>query len=159
LREAGLVDQILDILKEEGLPAKNLELEITESLAMQDPALAIRMIRILRDAGISVAVDDFGTGHSSPSSLKRFNFSRLKIDRSFIQEIAVEPESRAIVRAILGISEALGLATVAEGVENAEQLDTLRELGCEDSQGFLLAIPMPAEDATRWMEANAPLNR
>jgi len=151
MRQPDFVFRIANILREEEFPPQNLELELTESLAMRDPELAIELIQELRRMGIKVAMDDFGTGYSSLSYLKKFNFSRLKIDRSFIQDIETNAESLAIVKAIVGICDSLEILTIAEGVETEIQMNLMRSLGCKETQGFFVAQPMPAEETSFWL--------
>jgi diguanylate cyclase (GGDEF)-like protein/PAS domain S-box-containing protein len=122
-------------------------IEITEHTLMSDPAIAIATTRELRDIGVQVAIDDFGTGYSSLGYLKHFPVNAVKIDRSFVIGVAHDSQDEAIVRAIVGLARALGLHVVAEGVETPEQLETLRKLGCDFVQGFLLAPPLPPDQA------------
>ena len=128
-----------------GIDPGLIELEITESQLMQDPAHAIRVMRALRDGGMRIAIDDFGTGYSSLAYLNRFPVSALKIDRSFVKDMARDRDAAAIVRTIIEMAHTLGFTVVAEGVETEEQASLLRELRCEQAQGYLFAKPMPAE--------------
>ena len=145
-RQARLPERVAQILDEFELPPRCLELELTESVAMEDPLAAIAVMDALHQRGIRMAIDDFGTGYSSLSYLKRFKVSKLKIDQSFVRDIARDPENEAIVEAIIGLSKTLGLQTIAEGVETAEQLAFLRAKGCHQVQGYYFARPMPAAD-------------
>ena len=145
-RQARLPEWVSQILDEVGLPPHCLELELTEGVAMENPLAAIAVINDLHERGIRLAIDDFGTGYSSLSYLKRFKVSRLKIDQSFVRDIARDPEDEAIVEAIIGLSKSLGLQTIAEGVETAEQLAFLRAKGCHEAQGYYFAKPLPAAD-------------
>jgi EAL domain-containing protein (putative c-di-GMP-specific phosphodiesterase class I) len=145
-RQSRLTEMVSQILDEIGLPPHCLELELTEGVAMEDPPAAIAVMDALHERGIRLAIDDFGTGYSSLSYLKRFKVSKLKIDQSFVRDIARDPESEAIVEAIIGLSKSLGLQTIAEGVETAEQLDFLRAKGCHQVQGYYFAKPLPAAD-------------
>lgn len=145
-RQARLPERVAQILDEFELPPRCLELELTESVAMEDPLAAIAVMDALHQRGIRMAIDDFGTGYSSLSYLKRFKVSKLKIDQSFVRDIARDPEDEAIVEAIIGLSKTLGLQTIAEGVETAEQLAFLRAKGCHQVQGYYFARPMPAAD-------------
>jgi len=142
-REAGLPDLVASALAESGLPAARLELEITESVLMQDPDRTVDALRQIKRLGISVAMDDFGTGYSSLATLRAFPFDKIKLDRSFIPEIESDPQARAILRAVLGIGRGLGIPVLAEGVETAAQLATLRDEGCAEVQGYLLGPPCP----------------
>jgi EAL domain-containing protein (putative c-di-GMP-specific phosphodiesterase class I) len=137
---SGLMRQTL---KESGLAATALELELTEGVLMQNAESAATKIRELRDLGVRFAIDDFGTGYSSLSYLKIFPVDRLKIDRSFVRNLETSPGDTAIVRAITSLGHDLGLDVTAEGVETPEQLTTVRALGCDEVQGFHFAKPMP----------------
>jgi EAL domain-containing protein (putative c-di-GMP-specific phosphodiesterase class I) len=137
---------ILGILAETKLSAGHLELELTESAAMEDSKAAIAIVEELRGFGIRISIDDFGTGHSSLGHLKHFHADNLKIDRSFVRDIADGPKDKAIVWAIANLASNLGLKTVAEGVENQEQLDYLRELGCHEAQGYFFSRPVAADE-------------
>jgi EAL domain-containing protein (putative c-di-GMP-specific phosphodiesterase class I) len=129
-----------------GIQASLIELEITESQLMQDPAHAIRVMRALRDAGMRIAIDDFGTGYSSLAYLTRFPVGSLKIDRSFVASVNDDPSAAAIVRTIIEMAHTLGFTVVAEGVETEAQAEYLRRHGCEQGQGYLFARPMPAAE-------------
>lgn len=144
-RQPNLPQRVLEILQETGLPPQHLELELTERIAMDDPVAAIEIITHLREQGIRLSIDDFGTGYSSLSQLKRFQVYKLKIDQSFVRDMTEDPEDRAIVQTIITMAHSLGLITIAEGVENAEQLALLQEMGCEESQGYFTGRPMSAE--------------
>ena len=148
-RQAHLPDLVGRILQEAGLPPERLELELTEGAAMEDPRAAIAMMDSLHERGIRMAIDDFGTGYSSLSYLKRFQAYKLKIDQSFVRDITVDPEDRAIVGAIISLAGALGLQTIAEGVETEGQLAFLREHGCHEVQGYLFGRPMAAAEFER----------
>jgi EAL domain-containing protein (putative c-di-GMP-specific phosphodiesterase class I) len=139
----GLVEQILT---EEGLTPQYLELELTESVAMDDPIAAIAVMDDLHARGIRMSIDDFGTGYSSLSYLKRFQVYKLKIDQSFVRDITVDPEGKAIVSAVISLANSLGLRTIAEGVETADQLAFLREQGCHEVQGYYYSQPLPPEE-------------
>jgi EAL domain-containing protein (putative c-di-GMP-specific phosphodiesterase class I) len=145
-RHPGLVELVVDVLQESGLPAHCLELELTESVAMHDPVAAIAVVSRLRALGVLLSVDDFGTGYSSLSYLKQFQVHKLKIDQSFIRQISEDGHDQSIVRAILGMAESLGMLTIAEGVETAAQLAELERLGCDEVQGYLFGKPLPAAE-------------
>ncbi|MDO9106013.1 MAG: EAL domain-containing protein [Methylovulum sp.] len=136
----GLITRILD---EEGLPPEYLELELTESVAMHNPLDAIAVMNNLHGRGIRMSIDDFGTGYSSLSYLKKFKVYKLKIDQSFVRDISTDPEDKAIVSAIINLAKSLGLKTIAEGVETAEQLAFLHEQDCGEAQGYLYSRPVP----------------
>lgn len=146
LRQGGLVDTVTRIMEQTGVAPRFLELELTESSIMEDAERTVSTLHALQRLGISVAVDDFGTGYSSLSYLKRFPINRLKIDRSFVQDLPHNPEDAAIVKAILAMARALHLQVTGEGVETAAQLEFLRQLGCDDIQGFLLSMPVPPRE-------------
>ena len=154
LRRAGLEATVMAALAASGLPADRLKLEVTESVLMQDAESVIAGLHRLRALGVRIALDDFGTGYSSLSYLRRFPFDQIKIDRSFIRDIA-DPDAAAIVRAVVGIGERLGMGIVAEGVETAEQLELVRREGCTQVQGFLFSRPLPPDAARRYIEATA----
>ncbi|WP_420962682.1 putative bifunctional diguanylate cyclase/phosphodiesterase [Brucella sp. IR073] len=141
-RSGGLFEAIDEALRLSGLAPARLEIEITESVLLDDSADNLALLRQLRDRGVRIALDDFGTGYSSLHYLKQFPFNRLKIDRSFVREIENSPESLAIVRAIIGLGASLGIDTTAEGVETAAQLETLRAEQCGELQGFLFSPPV-----------------
>ena len=139
-------ESVTAVLEEVGVEASRLELELTESLVMQDPSLAIGIVSQLRDLGVTIAIDDFGTGYSSLSHLKHLPIQRLKIDRSFIKDLPENGDDLAITDAILALAKSLSLETVAEGVETNAQRQHLAERGCDMIQGFLLGRPMPSSD-------------
>ncbi len=145
-RDAGLMDDISDILAETRLPPRLLELEITEGVLMENVHANLDLLQRLQAAGIHLSIDDFGTGYSSMSYLKRFPIDQLKIDRSFVHDVPGDGE--AIATAIIAMAHSLGLTVVAEGVETAGQLEFLRRAGCDIMQGFYFARPMPAEEIT-----------
>lgn len=145
LRQSGFADQVAACLNRSGLPASLLELELTESMLMEQlPAIASN-INALKAMGVRLAVDDFGTGYSSLAYLKRFPIDTLKIDRAFVAELQHGEEDRAIVRAIILMAQSLKLEVVAEGVEHAGQLELLRQFGCDEIQGFLYSRAIPVE--------------
>jgi len=145
LRHDGLVTQVAQALQRHGLPGQALELEITESMAMQDPARTAELLRRLREQGVALAVDDFGTGYSSLAYLKQLPLSCLKLDRSFVMDIEHDPNDAAICTATIQMAHSLGLAVVAEGVETRAQLDFLQRLGCDTVQGYYISKPLPAD--------------
>ncbi|MEU7474655.1 EAL domain-containing protein [Lentzea sp. NPDC042327] len=146
LDDPWLVSAIRHATHEAGLPPESLCLEITESALMRDPALAARTLSALRDLGVRLAIDDFGTGYSSLAQLLTLPLDTLKIDRSFTSGLGRSAEAEAIVTSIIAMAHAVDLSVIAEGVEQAEQLDVLRELGCDQAQGFLLGRPVPLAD-------------
>jgi diguanylate cyclase (GGDEF)-like protein/PAS domain S-box-containing protein len=150
-RHAQLPERVTRILEETGLKPQYLELELTEGAAMDDPRAAIAMMDNLHERGIRMSIDDFGTGYSSLSYLKRFQIYKLKIDQTFVRDITVDPEDKAIVSAIISMAGALGMLTIAEGVETEGQLAFLREQGCREGQGYLFSKPMPAAEFVRFV--------
>lgn len=154
-------ESVLQIIEEEGVNARRLELEITESMAMSNPGRALEHIRKLKRAGIRFAIDDFGTGFSNLSQLSRLPFDVFKIDRTFVESLGADedPHAATIVRTILAMAQSLDYETVAEGVETEEQLRFLESAGCTLAQGYLFARPMPAADLVTWArnrETKAP---
>jgi EAL domain-containing protein (putative c-di-GMP-specific phosphodiesterase class I) len=145
------------LLAEAGVDPTMLELEITESAAMQDPEHTRYLLRSLRERGINVAIDDFGTGYSSLSYLKLFAIDRIKIDRGFVTDIETDPNDAAIVTATIGMAHAMGLTVLAEGVETAAQRNFLRMHVCDEAQGYLFARPMPAREFREFVAAEAAL--
>ena len=139
---------ILNVLEETGLAPELLELEITESVTMDNPEHAAALLRKLKALGIGLAIDDFGTGYSSLSYLKRFPIDNVKIDRSFIKDIPHDEDDVAITQAVIAMAHSLGLKVIAEGVESEEHVTFLRDHGCEQAQGYLFGAPMSAEEFT-----------
>ncbi len=139
MRSANLVPTIVNALANAGVDAQRLELEITETVLMQDSEANIAMLHKLRELGVRIALDDFGTGYSSLNYLRSFPFDKIKIDRCFVESLERNTESRAIIRAITGLAGSLGMETTAEGVETDEQLEALRAKGCTEIQGFLIS--------------------
>ncbi|RUO62183.1 EAL domain-containing protein [Pseudidiomarina insulisalsae] len=143
---ANFFEQVITTLQSHHIPSECIELELTESILMDDSAHAIKLIERFRQAGLSVAIDDFGTGFSSLSYLKKLPVSKLKIDRAFIQEVVNKASDEAIVRGILAMARQLNIKVVAEGIEMAEQAIRLNELGCDLGQGYYFAKPKPLND-------------
>jgi EAL domain-containing protein (putative c-di-GMP-specific phosphodiesterase class I) len=137
----------------------HIELELTETLVMQDPAAAEETMRSLRDAGLHLSLDDFGTGYSSLAYLKRFPFSSVKIDRAFVTDITTNAGDAAIAKAIIGMGHGLQLNVIAEGVETAEQLQLLRESGCDQIQGFYFSRPIPADAFAAMLRAGKNIHK
>jgi diguanylate cyclase (GGDEF)-like protein/PAS domain S-box-containing protein len=143
---AGLVESVAEILRESGVDPSTLVLEVTETALMGNAEAALEILTRLKALGVSLAIDDFGTGYSSLVYLKRFPVGVLKVDRSFISGLGQDPEDSAIVASVVGLARAVGIVAVAEGVETAEQLHALQELGCEFAQGYLWSRPLPAAE-------------
>jgi diguanylate cyclase (GGDEF)-like protein len=145
-RSSSLIDEIDAALSETTLSASLLELEITESMVMENPERVIKLLDKFRSRGIHLSLDDFGTGHSSLAYLKRFPIDTLKIDKAFIKDMPANTDDVAIARTIVAMAKSLGLVTVAEGVESAEQYELLKAMGCDQVQGFYFSLPLPADD-------------
>lgn len=141
--QGDLPEHVLAILAETGLSPSRLEIEVTETVLISDLDRAVAMLRRLKALGLRIAMDDFGTGWSSLSTLQAFPFDKLKLDRTFIEKVGYHPEADVIVRAVLGLGRNLGLPVLAEGVETERQLEFLRREGCDELQGYLLARPAP----------------
>jgi EAL domain-containing protein (putative c-di-GMP-specific phosphodiesterase class I) len=146
LKQQDFTDRVRRILDETALMPRYVEMELTESFAERDPEQTISILREIRSFGIGLAIDDFGTGYSSLSYLKRYPIDKLKIDRSFVEDIATDPDDTAIVEAIVGVAHGLKLKVVAEGVESPDQLEFLRAQGCDAWQGFCFSHPLPPND-------------
>lgn len=146
LTKSGLVEVITDALFEAKLDPRRLELEIIESTLLGNTEPVLRTLWDLKKLGIEIAMDDFGTGYSSLGYLRKFPFDKIKVDRSFVTDLGSSSESIAIVRAVVGLATGLGMATIAEGVETAEQLGSLQAEGCEQAQGYYFSRPRPAAE-------------
>jgi diguanylate cyclase (GGDEF)-like protein/PAS domain S-box-containing protein len=144
--EAGLLSQVAEALDAVGLPSELLMFEITETMAMEDVARASEVMSKLNRLGVRLAIDDFGTGHSSLAYLKLFPVHEVKVDRAFVQGVADNPVDAAIVRAVIDVADVMGITTVAEGVETADQAARLTLLGCQVGQGFFFAPPLTAKE-------------
>jgi diguanylate cyclase (GGDEF)-like protein len=145
-KRGNLLEMVSHALKRSGLPAEMLELELTESILLHDIDVAIKTLRSLRDMGVKLSIDDFGTGYSSLSYLKRLAVNKLKIDQSFVRDLAEDADSAAIVRAIIQLGHTLQLTVIAEGVETDAQLAFLRNYGCDEAQGYLYSRPISATE-------------
>ena len=151
-QERHVSETIINGLSFSGLDPALLEVEITENILIRDTAKVIDVLHKLKDLGIQIAMDDFGTGYSSLGYLQRFPFDRIKIDRSFIKDLGDDSGSDAIVGAVIALSKRLNMATTAEGIETAEQLQLLRLEGCDEAQGYYFSRPLPAEELSRRLE-------
>jgi EAL domain-containing protein (putative c-di-GMP-specific phosphodiesterase class I) len=147
-RQQGFRDLISRVLTETGLECQYLELELTESLLLSNADMTSSVLRELKDMGLKLAIDDFGTGYSSLSYLKQFPFSKLKIDRSFIRDVAVNPDDAAITTAIISMAKSLSLKVIAEGVENEAQMSFLRALRCDEIQGYYFSKPLTVDEVS-----------
>ena len=146
LRHRNFAQVVLMALAASGLRPDRLELEITESVLLDDTEANLQTLHLLRRTGIRISMDDFGTGYSSLTYLRRFPFDKIKIDRSFVQDAGTATESGAIIRALVGLGASLGITTLVEGIETEEQLAAVRAQGCQEMQGFLFSRPRPAAE-------------
>src|SRR5690606_14364334 len=151
LGRKDIVSQILDAIEHHGITPAMIGVEVTESTVMENVEAAFARLRALRDAGVFVSIDDFGTGYSSLSYLKRLQVNELKIDKSFIDDLPLEENDRAICEAIIQMGRHLGLEVIAEGVETASQASFLQHEGCARAQGYWFAKPQTPEELVVWM--------
>jgi predicted signal transduction protein with EAL and GGDEF domain len=145
-RNKTLVLAVVSALAASGLRPDLLELEITETVLMNNNEATLAALHQLRDLGVRISMDDFGTGYSSLSYLRSFPFDKIKIDQSFVRDLAERPDSIAIIRAVTGLGQSYGITTTAEGVETQEQLDQMRAEGCSEVQGYFYSKPVPASE-------------
>jgi len=155
-KRGDVQQSVIRALEESGLPPALLELELTESILIQDVEGVLASLQGLKQLGVKLSIDDFGTGYSSLAYLKRLDIDRLKIDRTFVRDLATDPEDAAIVRAIIQMAHSLNLRTIAEGVETEDMLTQLRAFGCDEAQGYLFARPLPALELERHLRRMAP---
>lgn len=153
----GFIDEVLRVIGESSVDPALLELEMTETMLMNNPRESAEFLQRLKQHKIHISVDDFGTGYSSLSYLKDFPIDRLKIDRSFISNIIADSDSATIVNAVISLGHSLGLKVLAEGVERPDELEYLMGLGCDEAQGYLLGYPMPLEEVEKLFGAEIPL--
>jgi EAL domain-containing protein (putative c-di-GMP-specific phosphodiesterase class I) len=153
LADPQLVGQVDGVLQACGMAAHRLELELTESHLMDNPAAAQEQVSALKALGVLVAIDDFGTGYSSLAYLKRFEIDKLKVDQSFVRSMLDDPADADIVQAVIALGHTLGLKVVAEGVENLPTAQTLTALACDELQGYCFARPLPPADFAAWAAA------
>jgi len=149
LKSRNLTQLVVSALAESGMPASRLQLEITETVLMQNTFNTLATLHQLRKLGVQIAMDDFGTGYSSLAYLRSFPFDKIKIDRSFIQDLSNGAEPLAIVHAVAGLAKSLNMVSTAEGVETQQQLDQLQSIGCTEMQGYLFSHARPAADIVR----------
>lgn len=149
IEHTGLIEEVANVLRETGLKPSALELEITESVLMQDTSSAIATLTELKGLGVELSIDDFGTGYSSLSYLLRFPVDYLKIDRSITNGLGQNPKNVAVAEAAIILAHRLGQKVVGEGVETEEQLDRLREMGCDLAQGYYFWKPLPGKAASK----------
>jgi EAL domain-containing protein (putative c-di-GMP-specific phosphodiesterase class I) len=150
-RDRGLVATVVSALAASGLPAHRLELEITESVLLQDSAANMTMLHDLKALGVRISMDDFGTGYSSLSYLRSFPFDKIKIDQTFVRDILHDSDALAIIKAVLDLGASMGVVTTAEGVETQAQLDALRGQGCAEIQGYFISRPAPAAEIAKML--------
>jgi len=155
-RNPALAMSVVSALSAAGLDAKRLELEITETVLLQQDRAVLATLHQIRDLGVRISMDDFGTGYSSLSYLRSFPFDKIKIDRSFIHELGKKDDCTAIIRAVTRLGSNLGMTTIAEGVETTKQLEILRAEGCTHVQGFLFSPPMPAAEIQKMLQTPKP---
>jgi len=153
-RQRSVIDVINRALRESGLAADYLDIEITESLAMEHPETTIHILEQLQHLGAHASIDDFGTGYSSLSHLKQLPVSKLKIDRAFIMDITTDPDDRIIAKTIIDLARNMEIKVIAEGTETAEQVELLKQLGCDYAQGYYFAKPLPAGEMQALLEAH-----
>jgi EAL domain-containing protein (putative c-di-GMP-specific phosphodiesterase class I) len=146
LKSRNLVQVVVSALASSGMAANRLQLEITETVLMQNTFTTLATLHELRKLGVQIAMDDFGTGYSSLAYLRSFPFDKIKIDRSFIQDLANGAEPYAIVRAVTGLANNLSIISTAEGVETQQQMDTLQNVGCTEMQGYFFSQARPASE-------------
>jgi EAL domain-containing protein (putative c-di-GMP-specific phosphodiesterase class I) len=151
-RDPNFIDTVKNIITECALEPDRIELEITESVVMDEPQIVIEALQELKVFGVKVAIDDFGTGFSSMSYLQQLPLDRLKVDRSFVKEIS-PGKAAFIAETIVTLGNKLGLSTIAEGVETREQASYMLKLGCDEAQGFLFAKPMPYKKLLVFLDA------
>jgi EAL domain-containing protein (putative c-di-GMP-specific phosphodiesterase class I) len=157
-RQPQLIDTIGRLVTQAGVSPTRLGIEITESALVDDPDKAAVTLRRLKDMGLTIAIDDFGTGYSSLSYLKRFPIDSLKIDRTFVRDLAADPDDAAIVTAIITMAHSLKLDVIAEGVETGEQCEFLQSRGCTAAQGYYFTRPLPPDEAAHWLARETPLS-
>ena len=156
---AELDEQVRAVLRDTQVPPALLELELTESMLMREPAQAVATLEHFRSYGLRLSVDDFGTGYSSLSYLRRFPLDALKVDRAFVRDLATNADDMAITLAIISMAHSLKLKVVAEGVETAEQLDLLASAGCDEIQGFYFSQPVSAHEMERMLREGLAMHR
>lgn len=154
---SGLTDRISQVLDSVGLASDRLELEITESVLLEQTVNNLDTLNTLSVLGIRIALDDFGTQYSSLSYLKNFPFDTLKIDKYFVSDLEIDPKSQAIVRSVVTLAHDLGMEVAAEGVETSEQADWLRGLGCDRLQGYAVGKPLPAASIKGFIRSSESL--
>ena len=145
-RQKDFVEQLANSVRNHGITPNHLELELTESIIMRDAETTVEILERLHDMGFQLSIDDFGTGYSSLNYLRRFPIDKIKIDQSFVRDVTHDESAGSIVTAIIGLARSLKLKVIAEGVETKEQLEILREQGCDEAQGFLFSPALASEE-------------
>jgi EAL domain-containing protein (putative c-di-GMP-specific phosphodiesterase class I) len=158
-RQEGFCELIRRVLDETGIAPQYLELELTEGLLLANADVTFSVLKELKSLGVTLAIDDFGTGYSSFNYLRQFRVSKLKIDRSFIRDVAVNPDDAAITAAIIGMAKSLNIKVIAEGVENEEQMAFLRAHQCDEIQGYYLSKPLAADKVADKLRGDTPQRR
>lgn len=151
----GLYEAVRTALADSGLTPTRLELELTENITLNDNVRARKTLEQIKALGVTIALDDFGTGYSSLTYLQRMEFDKIKIDRSFVNRMSVDPNSKAIIRSVIYLARGLGMRVIAEGIETAEQLELLRLKGCDGAQGYLIGRPSPAHGVAETLRSHA----
>jgi len=149
---SDLVEHIHQCVSAYGVPHRSIQLEITENNLMKDLQKVIPALHRLNEVGVEISIDDFGTGYSSLAYLTTLPISEVKIDRTFVRDLGITPQSSAVVTAIIALARAMGLRVIAEGVETLRQMDVLHRLGCSLMQGFLFSKPLPPEELELWRD-------
>jgi EAL domain-containing protein (putative c-di-GMP-specific phosphodiesterase class I) len=153
-----LIKMVRDVIRQTAINPEYLELELTESIVMENVEQTISTLHKLRDMGVYISIDDFGTGYSSMAYLKRFPIDKLKIDQSFVHDLADDPDDAAIVSATIAMAHNLKLTVIAEGVETRQQLQFLKDSGCEEIQGYYFSRPLPADELVALFKSGITLN-
>jgi EAL domain-containing protein (putative c-di-GMP-specific phosphodiesterase class I) len=156
LRDPSFPDRVKKLMADYGVDPKLLKIEITESGIMEDPGSVIGLLNSLRDTGIQLSIDDFGTGYSSLSYLQRLPVNELKIDRSFVIDINLQPATQRLVKTIIEMGHGLGLSVIAEGIETEAERDTLQSLGCDAMQGYFASKPLHGAGLQGWLDKLGP---
>jgi EAL domain-containing protein (putative c-di-GMP-specific phosphodiesterase class I) len=156
-RRKGLVDTVRGALEQSGLPGDRLDLEVTETLLMDNRQEVLRQLNELKELGVRISMDDFGTGYSALSYLQSFPFDKIKIDRVFVADLGHNPQNASIVRAVAAMGRSLHMRVVAEGVETDHEANILNDLDCDEIQGYLIARPMPAREVEAFLDGHVEI--
>jgi EAL domain-containing protein (putative c-di-GMP-specific phosphodiesterase class I) len=153
LRDPNFADDLVAIVESHGLTPDRFQLELTEGILVNNPAIAARKLAMLKERGFTLALDDFGTGFSSIGYLRQFPFDILKVDRSFVRDVGLNSTANALIQSLVSLGDALELSVIAEGIENEDQLKLLRLIQCEFIQGFMISRPVAADDIDKMVAA------